>query len=128
MRSALRILTVLLLASATQFFATSLSAQDWAKARLEASPRHREWVPIKHGARTVNPSASPPGKTKAPLVLLIPEIFGLSDWAREMADEIAAAGYIVVAPDLLSGAGPSGGGSDSFTSMEATTKAVSGLN
>jgi len=45
-----------------------------------------------------------------------------------MADELAAAGFIVVAPDLLSGAGPNGGNSDSFTSMDATTKAVSGLN
>ena len=45
-----------------------------------------------------------------------------------MADELAAAGYIVVAPDLLSGAGPNGGGSDAFPSMDATTKAVSGLN
>src|ERR1700736_451892 len=129
MRSALRILAVILLASATQFFTTSLSAQDWAKARLEASPRHREWVPIKHGGRTANTYVVyPEVKTKAPVVILIHEIFGLSDWAAEMADEIAAAGYIVVAPDLLSGAGPNGGGTDSFPGQEAITKAVSALN
>jgi carboxymethylenebutenolidase len=129
MRSALRILAVILLASATQFFTTSLSAQDWAKARLESSPRHREWVPLKHGGRTVNTYVVyPEVKTKAPIVILIHEIFGLSDWAREMADEIAAAGYIVVAPDLLSGAGPNGGGTDSFSGQEAITKAVSALN
>jgi len=124
--SALKIFALLLL---LPLASTSLRAQDWAKANLEKSPRHREWVPIKHDGRTVNSYVIYPEiKTKAPVVILIHEIFGLSDWAREMADEIAAAGYIVIAPDLLSGAGPNGGGSDAFTSMESTTKAVSGLN
>ncbi len=105
------------------------NAQDWAKTRLEASPRHREYVPIKHGNRTVQTFVVyPETKQKVPVVILIHEIFGLSDWAKEMADELAAAGFIVVAPDLLSGVGPNGGNSDSFTSMDATTKAVSGLN
>ena len=49
---------------------------------------------------------------KAPVVVLIHEIFGLSDWAKDMVDEIAAEGYIVVAPDLLSGTGPNGGGTE----------------
>ncbi len=51
----------------------------------------------------------PEVKDKAPVVVMIHEIFGLSDWAREMADEVAGAGYIVVEPDLLSGLGPAGG-------------------
>jgi carboxymethylenebutenolidase len=59
---------------------------------------------------------------------MIHEIFGLSDWAKEMADELAAQGYIVIVPDLLSGAGPNGGGSDAFASQDQVTKAVSGLN
>jgi len=109
--------------------ASAASAQDWAKARLEASPRHREYVSIKHGDRTVQAFVVYPEiKQKAPVVVLIHEIFGLSDWAKEMADELAGAGYIVIAPDLLTGFGPNGGGSDAFTSMDATTKAVSGLN
>jgi carboxymethylenebutenolidase len=70
----------------------------------------------------------PEVKQKATVVVLIHEIFGLSDWAKEMADELAAAGYIVVAPDLLSGMGPNGGGSSEFPSQEATVKAVSGLD
>ena len=108
---------------------TPLLAQDWAKAKLEASPRHREYVPIQHGGRTVQAFVVyPEVKAKAPVVVLIHEIFGLSDWAKEMADELAEAGFIVIAPDLLTGAGPGGGGSDSFTSTDATTKAVSGLN
>jgi carboxymethylenebutenolidase len=105
------------------------SAQDWAKTRLEASPRHREYVPIKHGDRTVQTFVVYPElKQKAPVVILIHEIFGLSDWAKSMADDLAAAGFIVVAPDLLSGSGPNGGGTDSFSGMDAITKAVSGLN
>jgi carboxymethylenebutenolidase len=108
---------------------TPANAQDWAKARLEKSPRHREWVPLKHDGRTVNAYVVyPEVKTKAPVVILIHEIFGASDWTHEMADEIAAAGYIVIAPDLLSGFGPNGGGTDAFKSQEDATKAVSALD
>jgi len=109
--------------------AAPIQAQDWAKARLDASPRHHEYVPLKHGDRTVQAFVVyPEVKTKAPVIVLIHEIFGLSDWAKEMADELAGQGFIVVAPDLLTGFGPNGGNSDSFTSMDATTKAVSGLD
>ncbi|MEI9980622.1 MAG: dienelactone hydrolase family protein [Edaphobacter sp.] len=109
--------------------AATLHAQDWAKARLDASPRHHEYVALKHGDRTVQAFVVyPEVKTKAPVVILIHEIFGLSDWAKEMADELAGQGFIVIAPDLLTGFGPSGGGSDAFPSMDATTKAVSGLD
>jgi carboxymethylenebutenolidase len=70
----------------------------------------------------------PEVKGKASVVIMIHEIFGLSDWAKEMADELAAEGFIVVAPDLLSGFGPGGGGSSEFASMDATVKAVSMLD
>ncbi len=104
-------------------------AQDWAKARLDASPRHHEYVPLHSGSRTVQAFVVyPEVKDKAPVVVLIHEIFGLSDWAKEMADELAAEGYIVVAPDLLSGAGPNGGGSDAFPSQDDRVKAVSALD
>ena len=107
----------------------SLPAQDWAKVRLEASPRHREYVALKHGSRTLQAYvAYPEIKTKAPVVILIHEIFGLSDWAKEMADELAGQGFIVVAPDLLSGYGPNGGGSSEFPNQDATVKAISGLD
>src|ERR1035437_7611773 len=109
--------------------ATSLNAQDWAKARLDASPRHREYVALKHGSRTVQAyGAYPEVSAKAPVVVLIHEIFRLSDWAKEMADELAAQGFIVIAPDLLSGFGPNGGGSSEFASQDATVKAVSALD
>jgi carboxymethylenebutenolidase len=113
----------------TVLAAASLQAQEWAKARLDASPRHHEYVPLKHGDRTVQAFVVyPEVKTKAPVVVLIHEIFGLSDWAKEMADELAAQGFIVIAPDLLSGFGPNGGGSSEFASQDATVKAVSGLD
>ena len=90
-------------------------AQDWAKTQVDASPRHLEWVELKHGARTVKAFvAYPEVKDKAPVIVLIHEIFGLSDWAMLMADQLAGAGYIVVAPDFLSGKGPSGGGTASL--------------
>ncbi len=106
----------------------SATAQDWAKQMLEKSPRHQEWVKVTYGSRTVEAFVVYPEVShNATVVLLIHEIFGLSDWARSMADDLAAAGYIVIAPDLLSGFGPNGGGSSAFPDTQATTKAVSGL-
>jgi len=70
----------------------------------------------------------PEVKSKVPVVILIHEIFGLSDWAKEMADELAAQGFMVIAPDLLSGFGPNGGGSSEFASQDSAVKAVSGLD
>ena len=110
------------------FAVCAAQAQDWAKAKLEKSPRHQEWVKLKHGSRAVQCFVVyPEVKDKATVVVMIHEIFGLTDWAREMADELAAEGYIVVEPDLLSGMAPNGGGSDAFADQSARTKAVSML-
>ncbi len=107
---------------------SSASAQDWAKARLEKSPRHLEWVTIKHGNRDVRCFVGyPEVKTKATAVILIHEIFGLSDWMRGMVDQFAEAGYIVIAPDFLSGAGPNGGGTESLGSGDAVRSKIQGL-
>ncbi len=104
------------------------SAQDWAKERLAKSPRHQEWVKVKHGDRTVQCFVVyPEVKAKATAVVLIHEIFGLSDWARSTADEVAEAGYIAIAPDLLSGMGPGGGGTSEFPDQDAVIKAVFAL-
>ena len=104
-----------------------LPAQEWARARLDKSPRHQEWVTLTNGTRAVQCFVVyPEAKDKTTAIVMIHEIFGLTDWAREMADELAAEGYIVVEPDLLSGAGPNGGGSDAFTNNQsAAIKAVS---
>ena len=125
LRVSVRAVAVLLAAASLPGVAI---AQDWAKASLDKSPRHREYVAVKSGSRTVNTFVVYPEiASKAPVVVMVHEIFGLTDWARLMADELAAKGYIVVEPDLLSGTGANGGGTDSYTSMDAVTKAVSGL-
>jgi len=109
--------------------APALLAQDWAKQTLEKSPRHQEWVQIKHDNRVVQTFVVyPEVKQKAPVVIVIHEIFGLSDWARTVADQLAAHGYIAVAPDLLSGFGPKGGGTGDFAGTQDAMKAVSGLD
>jgi carboxymethylenebutenolidase len=117
-------LTSLLILCAVQI----ASAQDWARATLENSPRHREWVTVKHGGRSVETFvAYPESKGKTPVVLVIHEIFGMTDWVQDLADQVAAAGYIAVAPDLLSGMGPNGGRSTDFAEGKAM-EAVSHLN
>src|SRR6202167_6393457 len=84
-------------------------SQPWARERIAKSPRHSEWITVKHDGRNVETLVVyPESRDKRPVVLVIHEIFGLSDWAQELADEVAAAGYIAVAPDLLSGMAPNG--------------------
>src|SRR6266550_1690468 len=91
--------------------------QDWAKQRLAKSPRHQEWVKVKY--KPVNSNAErevsafvvyPEVKTKATAVLVIHEIFGMSDWVQSLTDQLAEAGYVAIAPDLLSEMGPNKGG------------------
>src|SRR5438045_5189508 len=124
---------IILLASLAVFFTAQTSAaqewsQSWARERIAKSTRHSEWVTVKHDARKVETLiVYPESKEKRPVVLIIHEIFGLSDWAQELADEVAEAGYIAVAPDLLSGMGPNGGRTKDFTSG-GVTEAVSKLN
>ena len=108
---------------------TATSAQDWAKQRLDKSPRHLEWVKVKNGNREVNCSiAYPEVKEKATAVIVIHEIFGLTDWVRGVTDQLAEAGYIAIAPDLLSGAGPNGGGTASLAGNDGVRNAISSLS
>jgi carboxymethylenebutenolidase len=89
--------------------------QDWAKQRLAKSSRHQEWVKVKNGTREVNSFVVyPEVKNKATAVVVIHEIFGMSDWVQSLTDQLAEAGYIAIAPDLLSGMGPNGGGTSSL--------------
>ena len=104
------------------------AAQPWAKEKLANSPRHLEWVTVPAGERQVETYvAYPENAKKATTVLVIHEIFGHSDWVKLLCDELAEAGYIAVAPDLLSGMGPEGGATGAFPDVEAVRKAVSGL-
>src|SRR3982751_3379844 len=95
-------------------------AQDWAKARLEKSSRHGEWVEFKSGERTIKAFVVyPERKDKAPVVLVIHEIFGLTDWVRGVCDQLAENGVIAIAPDLLSG--------QTYADIDGARKAISAL-
>jgi carboxymethylenebutenolidase len=110
----------IILAFVFVLFASTLPAQDWAKARLEKSSRHGEWVEFKSGDRTVKAFVVyPERKEKAPVVLVIHEIFGLTDWVRGVCDQLAENGVIAIAPDLLSG--------QTYTDLDGARKAISAL-
>jgi carboxymethylenebutenolidase len=103
-------------------------SEDAAKDRLNRSPRHGEFVSVVvEGTPVRTWIVYPERKDKAAVVVVIHEIFGLSDWIRAVADQLAAEGFIAVAPDLLSGKGPAGGGTDAFATRDDAVKAVSGL-
>lgn len=102
---------------------------DAAAEQVKSSPRHAEWVDIKGspGVPIKSFVVYPERKDKAPVVIVIHEIFGLSDWVRGVADQLAKEGFIAVAPDLLSGRGPKGGGSDELGS-QGSTQAIRSLS
>ncbi len=102
------------------FLTSAVLAQDWAKPRLNNSPRHGEWIDIKSGDRTIKAFiVYPERKDKTPVVLVIHEIFGLTDWVRGMCDQLAENGVIAIAPDLLSG--------QTFADADGARKAISAL-
>src|SRR3954465_9037213 len=98
----------------------SAPAQDWAKARLEKSSRHGEWGEFKSGERAIKAFVVyPERKDKAPVVVVIHEIFGLTDWVRGVCDQLAENGVIAIAPDLLSG--------QTYADVDGARKAISAL-
>jgi carboxymethylenebutenolidase len=110
----------ILVATALVFLAQAVFAQDWAKARLEKSSRHGEWVDFKSGDRTIKAFVVyPERKDKAPVVMVIHEIFGLTDWVRGVCDQLAESGVIAIAPDLLSG--------QTYADVDGARKAISAL-
>jgi len=114
-----RVLFSLALMLVAQF----LSAQefkDFGRERLNSSPRHGEWVDIKSGDRTFKAFVVyPERKDKAPAVLVIQEIFGLTDWLRSMCDELAENGVIAIAPDFLN--------AQKFEDADGARKAISAV-
>jgi len=106
-------------------------AEENAKVALERSPRHGEFVDVKYGAGAFSLRTwivYPERKDRAGVVIVVHEIFGLSDWIRSVADQLAADGFIAVAPDLISGMGPGGGGTDSVRSRDDVVKLIRGLS
>jgi carboxymethylenebutenolidase len=107
---------VLLAASAV----AAEEVKDFGRDRLNNSPRHGEWVDIKSGARSIKAFVVyPERKDKAPAVLVISEIFGLTDWVRSLCDELAENGVIAIAPDLHGG--------KKFEDLDGARKATSAL-
>lgn len=120
--------TILRLLIAVPLALASASAQDWAVDKLAKSSRHQEWVKIKSGEREVSAFVVYPEiKEKAKSVLVIHEIFGLTDWVRGVADQLAEAGYIAIAPDLLSGMAPGGGGTKELAKENAVGTVIRDL-
>ncbi|MEO8352676.1 MAG: dienelactone hydrolase family protein [Chthoniobacteraceae bacterium] len=112
----------------TAFALCSATAQEWAVAKLEKSPRHQEWITVKNGDRDVKSFiVYPEVKDKATSVVVIHEIFGLTDWVRGVADDLASKGYIAIAPDLLSGMAPGGGGTAELGGSDGVRKVISSL-
>ncbi len=75
---------------------------EGALARLEASPRHGEWVTVTEGADTIRAWVVFPERAdNAPVIVVVHEIFGLTHWVRGVADQLAADGFIAIAPDLM---------------------------
>lgn len=74
-----------------------------ASAQLTSSPRHGEWITVATGpgdsvrAWVVYPERS----TRAPVVIVVHEVYGLTPWIRSVADQLAADGFLAVAPDFL---------------------------
>jgi carboxymethylenebutenolidase len=119
----------LLVAATAHAAAPSLPpSEETAKARLDSSPRHGEMASVDVGGTPVRTWVVYPERSeKAPVVIVIHEIFGLTDWVRAVADQLAADGFIAVAPDLLSGKGANGGGTETYPSRDAAVQAVSAL-
>jgi carboxymethylenebutenolidase len=89
----------------SQGSAIPAGAADVAE-RLQNSPRHAEWVMIPAAPGSRDSIAAwivyPERRDNAPVVVVIHEIFGLSSWVKGVADQVAADGFIAIAPDLLS--------------------------
>jgi carboxymethylenebutenolidase len=120
----------LALALAALASAVPAVAQEWPIERLEASPRHHEWVEVPAGEqRTVRSFVAFPEKAEGALaVIVIHENRGLTDWARSFADQLAAAGYLAIAPDLLSGFDAERPHTAAFSSSDAAREAIYALD
>ena len=106
----------------------STLAQPYAVAQLDHSPRHHEWIKLKSNGRDLSCFVTYPESSKSALViLLIHENRGLNDWARSMADQLSEAGYIVVAPDLISGMSPEYEKTMDYPNSDQARTAIYGL-
>src|SRR6056297_2025005 len=107
------------------FTSPLIIAQDFALEQLEESPRHHEWVEIEYNGRTLTSFvAFPETSESVPAVIVIHENRGLTDWVRSFADQVAEAGYIAIAPDLLSDFSDEQSRTSDFSSSDAARDAL----
>jgi carboxymethylenebutenolidase len=105
-----------------------LGSDAWRAQKLAQSHRRHEMAKLPAGGRTLQAFVVyPDTREKVPVVLMVPEDQGLNNWARDMADQIAAMGYVVIVPDVYSGYGPNGGGRDSFPDAKAALMVLPAL-
>jgi carboxymethylenebutenolidase len=115
----------ILLFSAFALLAFSAEAQDSAIGQLEKSTRHHEWAEVQYENRTVHCFVAYPERPRnTPVVIVIHENRGLTDWVRSMADQLAAAGYLAIAPDFLSGFSPERGKTTDFENSDEARNAI----
>jgi len=111
------------------FYASSAFAQVNPTDPMKDSPRHHEWVTIASDGRSVYSFVAYPEKAqKASAVIVIHENLGLTDWVKSFTDQLAGAGYIAIAPDLLSSVDSKHSRTDDFKSSDDARYAISQLD
>jgi carboxymethylenebutenolidase len=131
MRTATIIIAAMVIFTAVPGFGQQLPpSNETAPAALEQSPRHGEFVDVAfpEGDYPIKSWVVYPERpTRAPVIVVIHEIFGLTDWIRAIADDLAREGYLAIAPDFISGLGPAGGGTESFESRDDVVRTIRSL-
>lgn len=118
-----------LLTVALSALSFAIFAQDFARQQLADSPRHHEWITIESSNRTLHTFvAYPENAENVPVVIVIHENRGLDDWAKSFADQVAEAGYIAIAPDLISNTVDGIEKTGDFDSADDAREAIYALN
>ncbi len=131
MRTAIVVVVILILFSVGPVHGQLLPpSSETAADALEQSPRHGEYITVEfpdYDYPITSWVVYPERPTRAPVVIVIHEIFGLTDWIRAIADDLASEGYLAIAPDFLSGLGPDGGGTESFEERDDIVRSIRDL-
>jgi carboxymethylenebutenolidase len=105
------------------------ASDELAKATLEKSPRHGEWVGVLDGLQNTRTFIVHPSRGgRSPFVIVISDNRGMTDWVRAIGDQLAQEGFTALVPDLLSEAGPNRGNTESFDSADAAARAIGNLS
>lgn len=106
-----------------------LYSQDYAVKQLEESPRHHEWVELESSGRTLhNFVAYPENSEDSAVIIVIHENRGLDDWARSFTDQLAASGFIAIAPDMISNTVEGIEKTSDFENSDAAREAIYALD